>query len=111
MAKSSNFAERLKEIMKEQRVRAVDLVNDLNLNPSTISHWLKGHFVAKTDVIMQLSQYFKVSETWLLGYDVPKTRYKPGGASNLIADINQEIQYMEVEQLEKILLFIRDFIK
>lgn len=71
----TTFSNRLKEIMELKKKRQIDIHNDCNISKSIISQWLAGKTRAlNTEHLYTLGKYFNVSETWLMGYDVPMQR-------------------------------------
>lgn len=70
----SDFRTRLKETMQIRNVKAVDICRATNIPHSTISHYLSGRQEAKQKRLYALAKYLRVSEVWLMGYDVPMNR-------------------------------------
>lgn len=76
-------AERLKEIMRERRLRQVDILNlckpyceryNIILNKSALSQYISGTVVPGQYKLCILGMALGVSESWLMGYDVPMER-------------------------------------
>ena len=74
-------ASRLKEVMRERKLRQVDILNlatpiakeaNVVINKSHISLYVNEHVHPQSDKIYVLAKALGVSEAWLLGYDVPK---------------------------------------
>lgn len=70
---SDTFRNRLQELLDEHGMKAVDLANAINAPKARISQWMNGKTKPNSNSLYQVSQYFHVSEGWLLGQDVPKT--------------------------------------
>lgn len=66
--------ERLNEALEIRGLRAVDLVELTGIPKVTISYYLSGKTVPRSDKLYKLAQALNVSEAWLLGYDVPMSR-------------------------------------
>jgi transcriptional regulator with XRE-family HTH domain len=66
--------ERLSEALEIRGLRAVDLVELTGIPKVTISYYLSGKTVPRSDKLYKLAQALNVSEAWLLGYDVPMSR-------------------------------------
>lgn len=79
----STPAIRLKEIMDETGLRQVDILNmsapyqkelGVKMGKSALSQYLSGKTVPDQDKLVLLAKTLKVSESWLMGYDVSKTK-------------------------------------
>lgn len=66
--------ERLSEALEIRGLRAVDLVELTGIPKVTISYYLSGKTVPRSDKLYKLAQALNVSEAWLLGYGVPMSR-------------------------------------
>lgn len=66
--------DRLSEAMELRGLRAVDLVEATGIPKVTMSYYLSGKTVPRSDKLYKLAQALNVSEAWLLGYDVPMHR-------------------------------------
>lgn len=67
-------ADRLREAMADAGKKQVDLVNETGIERGAISRYLSGAYEPKQTAINKLAVALNVSEMWLWGYDVPKTR-------------------------------------
>lgn len=65
---------RLREAMEVRGFRAVDLVEGTGIPKVTISYYMSGKTVPRSDNLYKLAQVLNISEAWLLGYDVPMER-------------------------------------
>jgi transcriptional regulator with XRE-family HTH domain len=70
----STIADRLREALDSAGKKQVDLVRDLGLDRGAVSSYLSGKYEPKQKAIYKMAQYLDVSESWLLGFDVPKYR-------------------------------------
>lgn len=73
-ARIAELKDRLKEALEARRMRAVDLMEKTDVPKSAISFYLAGKSQPKADRLYKIAQALDVSETWLLGYDVPMLR-------------------------------------
>ncbi|MCB6994498.1 helix-turn-helix domain-containing protein [bacterium 210820-DFI.6.37] len=73
----ATFSERLNSIIKEKKIRQVDLCRKTGIGKSAMSQYLRGSFEPKQQKLYALAAALDVSEAWLMGYDVPKERRKP----------------------------------
>ena len=72
--RNAELKDRLKEALQMRQLRAVDLVDMAGVPKSAISFYLAGKSKPKADRLYKIAQALDVSETWLLGYDVPMAR-------------------------------------
>ena len=70
----ANTSDRLREAMKEANKTQADLCRETGLSKSTLSRYLSGGFEPKQNAIHKLAAALGVSEMWLWGFDVPKTK-------------------------------------
>lgn len=66
--------ERLREAMSDANKKQADLARETGLDKSSISNYLSGKYEPKQKAIGLLARALNVSEMWLWGYDVPKSR-------------------------------------
>ena len=81
--KITNTASRLKEIMDENGLRQVDIINaakpfcnkyGIKLAKNDLSQYVNGKVEPGQEKLTILGLALNVSEAWLMGYDVEKTR-------------------------------------
>ena len=70
----AELKDRLREALEARNMRAVDLMEKAGVPKSAISFYLSGKSQPKADRLYKIAQALDVSETWLLGYDVPMLR-------------------------------------
>ena len=70
----ATIAERLREALNAAGKKQADLVRDVGLDRGSVSSYLSGKYEPKQKAIYKMAQYLDVSESWLLGYDVPMHR-------------------------------------
>ena len=69
-----SFKNRLLEGMRIRNLRASDLSTITGLSKPRISQYTNGVYEAKQDALHKLAIALNVSESWLMGYDVPMER-------------------------------------
>ncbi|MFL0167719.1 hypothetical protein [Candidatus Clostridium helianthi] len=78
-----NTSIRLKQLMKERKLRQVDLLEkvkpfcekyNVKMNKSDISQYLSGIVKPGQEKLSMLGMALDVNEAWLMGYDVPMER-------------------------------------
>lgn len=70
----AELKDRLSEAMELRGLRSVDLVEMTGIPKVTISYYLSGKTVPRSDKLYKLAQALNVSEAWLLGYEVGMLR-------------------------------------
>lgn len=70
----ATIADRLREALTSAGKKQADLVRDTGLDRGSVSSYLSGKYEPKQKAIYKMAQYLDVSESWLLGYDVPMHR-------------------------------------
>ena len=68
---------RIKEAMKASHLTQSELVQRTGINKGALSSYLSGRYNPKQKSIYILAKALNVSESWLMGYDVPKEREIP----------------------------------
>lgn len=74
MDKIATFQERIISAIAEKSITQAELARETGIWASAISDYVKGKYDAKQDKLSLLAKALNVSETWLMGYDVPKER-------------------------------------
>lgn len=102
----ATFASRLKEIMRIRQVRARDITYHTGISGSSISHYLRGDYDPKQNVIIKLAIYLRVNEVWLIGYDCDMERFESNleGTKKEIMEMLDLLSDQDVER-------VRDFIQ
>lgn len=67
-------AERIKKALTIKGMRQSDLCRITKIPKSALSQYISGAFEPKQDRIYLMAQALNVSETWLMGLDVPMER-------------------------------------
>ena len=75
--KIETCGKRIEEAMIIRRMKQTDLCKLAQIPKSSLSLYLRGAYEPKQDRIYQMAIALKVSETWLMGYDVPMEREQP----------------------------------
>ncbi|MGN0532992.1 MAG: hypothetical protein ACI4IK_01420 [Eubacterium sp.] len=81
--KNATTADRLQEIMRTRNLKQVDILRlcqpyckkfGIKLQKTALSQYVSGKFVPSQFKLTILAMALNVSESWLLGYDVPMSR-------------------------------------
>ncbi len=103
--KVCNTSDRLKQIMKNRGLRQVDILeaakpfcekHKVKLGKNDLSQYVSGKVDPGQDKLLILSLALGVSETWLMGYDVP-TRSRLTIGTKISKTIAHNIQYHRTE--------------
>ena len=99
--KNENTSLRLQKIMSDRDLRQVDILNltipychkyNVKMNKSDISQYVSGKVEPNQDKLAILGMALGVSETWLMGYDVPMERNNPEKSlSNILNERLREL--------------------
>lgn len=95
---AENFSRRFKEALEMRGLRQQDIADATTINRANISQYANGIRVPKSHNLYQIARALDVSETWLLGYDVPMERNSKGtndvtitsGVEQLIIEMYRE---------------------
>jgi len=79
-------ANRIRIAMNDAGKRQADLVRETGIDKGALSHYLKGRYEPKQDVVYKLAVALNVSEMWLWGYDCPKGRTVEQKNNDIISD-------------------------
>ena len=100
MERIATTAERLAEAMKDADKKQIDLSRETGLSHSTISRYLSGAVEPRQDATHKLAVLLNVSELWLWGYDVPKSRSaeqkKNDDLVSVIVKLRKDPEFFEV---------------
>ena len=86
-------SERLKEYMSKYNLRQVDILEKVKpycdeygvkMNKSDLSQYVSGKNEPGQDKLIVLAKALRVTEPWLMGYDVPETKESIFSNSNII---------------------------
>lgn len=72
--RKDDCASRIRLALIEKGMKQSDLVRITGLSKSAISQYLSGKHEPKQTPVYLISKALDVSEAWLMGFDVPKTR-------------------------------------
>lgn len=82
MDRPFTFAQRLQELLDRKGMTKSELAVAADINKSNITRYLKGDYEAKQDVVHRIAVRLDVSESWLMGYDVPMQKESPPALVN-----------------------------
>ena len=100
----SNFADILRKIMFEKRLKAVDLAKGTNIAPSVISRYLSGQNQPSRDNIIAIGNFLEAHPQSLLSSsETPESTQKNQGVSSPLLK--------QIEDKEKIIAVQEELIK
>ena len=97
----SNFAENLRRIIFEKRIKAVDVANATKITPSVISRYLTGAHQPSTNNLIAISKYLGISpEALLSSSEAPELS---GSSKYILSDKDKVIAVQEelIKNLQK----------
>lgn len=103
----AELKDRLREALNDAGMKPIELSERTGIPKSMISYYLSGKTKPKADRIFIISTALSVTEAWLMGYDVPKTRTleqkKNDQLAKLIVRMKQDPAfYNVVEKLDQV---------
>lgn len=81
------FRDRLREAMEIRGMRSVDLVEKTGIPKVTISYYLSGKTVPRSDKLYLLAKALNINEAWLLGYEVSIERSQESKKNDQLAKL------------------------
>lgn len=96
MEKSKRVAttpQRLREAMDYSGKKQIDLSKETGLSHSTVSRYLSGQVEPRQDAAHKLAKVLNVSEMWLWGYDVPRTRTPEQQKNDALVDVVKQLRH------------------
>lgn len=101
-------SQRLRQIMEERNLKQVDILNkvlpycakfDVKMNKSDISQYVSGKVEPSQDKLVMLGMALGVTESWLMGFDVPFER--KDSAAKAEQDFDFYYKYSLLDQRDK----------
>lgn len=84
----TTFKERLIEAMKKNNMKAIDLSEKTGISKARISQYVNGVYIPKSKSTLAIAKALNVSETWLMGLDVPMERMISNNNTDLLLPSN-----------------------
>jgi transcriptional regulator with XRE-family HTH domain len=98
--KTTLFSERLHEALRDNDMSPIELSKRASIPKSMVSYYLSGKTQPKADRLYTIAQLLGVSEAWLMGYDVAKTRTeaqkKNDQVVKLVAQLRENVGFYEL---------------
>ena len=92
MKRSASTPERLQEAMSDANIKQIELSEKTGLSHSTISRYLSGKVEPRQNAIIKLAKVLGVSEWWLWGYDVPRSRTPEHKKNDALVDVIKQLR-------------------
>lgn len=93
----NKFCERLKEAMELKNISQTELCLRTGIPKSAMSQYVSGAFIPKQDRTYLIAQALDISESWLMGYDVPMEKLKiEPDVIEAIKNLNTNIKLSEI---------------
>ena len=110
----STFAKRFEEALKIRNMKQTDIVNLTGIGKSSICTYLTGEYEPKQKNTYKIAKALNVSETWLMGYDVPMEKENSNDplkdvrmASYNGVDV-EGLSDKEIEEIKQFVEFVRN---
>ncbi len=100
----SDFAENLRRVIFEKRLKAADVARATKITPPTISRYLSGTHQPTTDNLITISKYLGISpEALLSSSDAPESIQKSQVGSSVTEPLLKTIEVQDklIKNLEK----------
>ena len=100
----SNFAENLRKVLFDKRLKAIDVARGTNITPSVISRYLSGTNQPSRDNLFAVANYLRVSSEWLLSSsEAPESIQKSQVISSATEPLLKIIEVQEelIKNLQK----------
>ncbi len=75
--KITDSKHRLKELINTLGISQTEFCRRCGLNKSALSNYLNGDREPRQDKLVLIADAFRISPSWLMGYDVPLERETP----------------------------------
>lgn len=72
--KIETCGQRIERALVLRKMKQADLCKNADIPKSSLSLYLRGAYEPKQDRVYKMAIVLNVSETWLMGYDVPMER-------------------------------------
>ena len=101
--KMKTTADRIKEGMELRQLKQSDLVEKTGISKGALSSYISGRYVPKQNNIFLIAKALNVSESWLMGNDVPLERRKidrkKGVTINVLGRVAAGIPIEAIEEI------------
>ena len=84
--------DRLNEALKYRSLTASQLAEKSGVNKSSVSRYLSGERIPRSDAIYKMATALNVDPSWILGYNVPMT-------PDFVIQLDDQKLIVEVEKL------------
>ena len=84
---TATISERLREALSAAGKKQADLVRETGLDRGSVSSYLSGKYEPKQKAIYKMARALNVSESWLMGYNVPMARTEESRKNDQLAQL------------------------
>lgn len=111
-ARTEPIGRRIAKALDARNMRPADLAAMTGIPKSSLSLYLKGSYEPKGDRIYIIAKALRVSESWLMGYDVPMEKQEENNPSEqqltgVDKELFEALKQMPKEQKLVLLSMIR----
>lgn len=99
---SESFKDRLNKAMALRGMKAIDLSEKTGISKARISQYVNGVYTPKSKSTYVIAQALNVSETWLMGIDVPMEPLRTENVSANSSSVKSALIKEIIEKLAKL---------
>lgn len=99
---SESFKDRLNKAMALRGMKAIDLSEKTGISKARISQYVNGIYTPKSKSTYIIAQALNVSETWLMGIDVPMESMRTENANATSDSAKSALVKEIIEKLAKL---------
>ena len=100
-ARTEPIGRRIAKALDARNMRPADLAAMTGIPKSSLSLYLKGSYEPKGDRIYIIAKALRVSESWLMGYDVPMEKQEENNPSEQQLDGVDKELFEALKQMPK----------
>lgn len=102
MGRISTTAKRLEELMHFYNINQNDICKKTSIPKSAMSMYISGQRNPRQDRLSDIAEAYNVSETWLMGYDVPMEKSTTLQQCQKKIELNDELESMIIAESRKL---------
>lgn len=106
-----SISDRLKELLSYYNITQTDFCKKTYIPKSAMSMYISGERLPRQDRITDIAERFGISETWLLGYDVPMKKELSVESAQEDFELIYKISKLDKKRKDLIMYMIDGFLK
>lgn len=114
------FAERLRFAMKHRGKTQTDIAVNCNIDKGNLSHYLKGDWLPKQEIIIRIANYLEIEPMFLLGltdnmvkldYKVHQSILGKTEEELLLEELQANLTWCSLEELKMLNTIVKTLVK